>query len=252
MAVLDISKIRSPKELEKIARRDLEGRSLAEIARWIKSSDLASRVKTKGNVGYVIERGYFGIEKNSNKEPDLPSLGVEVKTSPLKPGKDGLLRVKEPLSLNIINYTEEANNKSLKESSLYKKNHLILFVWYVHDASKERSHYIIKYVFLWEIDDDVVNELKPDYDAIIEKINKGKAHQIHQFDHRYLTICPKHNGCFRDPNCTKSKTKQPFSDFPAEVRAFRLKNSYMNIVIKRYLLKERPGEAFGFVGLKKI
>jgi len=248
--MINLNKIKSPKELEAIARRDLEGKTLSEIAEWINQSDSTPRVISKGSVGHLIEKGYFGIKANNDKFPDIISLGVELKTSPLKFGKDEKLRVKEPLSLNIINYSEEVKNKSIKESSFFKKNHKVLFVYYIHNPSVLRSEYIVKYVFLWEMSDEVIAELNPDYEAIIKKIREGRAHHIHQSDHKYLTLCPKHGGTFKDPNDSKSKTKQPFSNAPAEIRAFRLKNSYMNKIIRRYLLKERPKEINKFIGEK--
>lgn len=157
MPILNLSKIKTSKELEKIARNDLEGKTLREIMSSIVSSDSSTRVSTKAGVGYVIEEGYFGIGKNSTAKPDIEHLDVELKTSPLSIGKDGKLRVKEPLSLNIINYTDEAKNTSIKESSLFKKNKKILFVWYIHDKNKSRSDYKIQYVFLWEMDNEVIN-----------------------------------------------------------------------------------------------
>ena len=250
MAVLDLSRIKTAKELEERAKKDLEGKTLAQIADWVSKSDGTSRVLSKASVGYVVEEGYFGMGKNNNAEPDLAALGVELKTSPLKMGGDGKLRVKEPLSLNIINYTQESKNKDLRDSSLYKKNRKILFVWYVHDDGL-RSEYVIKYVFLWEMTPDVLAELEPDYDAILEMIRKGEAHHIHQHQHKYLTLCPKHGGVFRDPNDRKSKTKQPYSDAPAEIRAFRLKNSYMNLVIHRYLSKFKKDSLSEFVTPKE-
>ena len=165
-------------------------------------------------------------------------MGVEIKTCPLKYNKAKTkLSIKEPLSLNIINYIEEVKHKNLKESSLYKKNKTILFILYIHDKGKKRSEYIIKYVFLWNMGEDILKELEPDYQLILKKIRAGKAHEIHQSDHKYLTICPKHNGNFKDPNCKLSKRKQPFSEVPAEIRAFRLKNRYMNIIVSRHLDK---------------
>ncbi|GMU74201.1 MAG: hypothetical protein AMXMBFR44_3990 [Candidatus Campbellbacteria bacterium] len=251
MVTIDPNKIKTRQELLRVAKKDLEGKTLLQIAKWIGDSDVIQRVNSKAAVGYVIEEGYFGVRKNSTAKPDLEKLGVEIKTSPLKQGKDGKLRVKEPLSLNIINYTEESKNRTLKESSLYKKNHRVLFVWYIHDSSKKRSEYKIKYVFLWEMSSRVLLELAPDYEKILRKIKAGRAHEIHQSDHERLTLCPKHGGTFRDPNDKKSKVKQPFSNKPAEIRAFRLKNSYMNQVIYRYLSKERPGEVHNFVSPKK-
>ncbi len=250
MSKLNLKQIKTVKELEKIAQKDLEGRTLEEIMSSIVDDDESSRVLTKAGVGYAIEYGYFGIPKNSTAGADIEHLDVELKTSPLKLLKNGRLTVKEPLSLNIINYSEEHNNKHIKESSLYKKNKKILFVWYVHDKEVPRSKYLIKYVFIWEMTEEVLEELNEDYLKIIEFIKNGEAHEIHQHQHKYLTLCPKHNGKFKDPSCGKSKTSQPFSDKPAEVRAFRLKNSYMNLVIQRYLLKEHPDKLDEFTNTR--
>lgn len=247
MAILHLDEIESAEELEQMTQRDLEGKTLAQIQQSIMRLDNSTRVSTKAGVGYVIEEGYFGIPRNSTAEADISHLHVEIKTCPLKLGKDGKLRVKEPLSLNIINYVEEHKNKSIRESSLYKKNNKVLFIWYVHDKNMLRSEYVIKYVFLWEMDNEIMDELNDDYQEILRYIRDGKAHHIHQHQHKHLTLCPKHGGTFKDPNDRKSKTKQPFSDAFAEIRAFRLKNSYMNTVIRRYLAKKRPEKINEFV-----
>ena len=232
MVLFPYQEIHSDKDLIKKAKL-LVGKKLIDIEKDIKKSDTHSRVTTKSGVGYVMEGGVFGISRNSSGLPDIEHLGIEIKTSPLKYKKDGSLTIKEPLSLNIINYIKEEKNKSLKDSSLYKKNKKILFFFYIHDENLDRSQYPIKYVFLWEMDDDVLKELEPDYKKILDKIKRGRAHEIHQSDHKYLTICPKHGGTFKDSSCTKSKTIQPYSNKKVEVRAFRLKNKYMNLIVKR-------------------
>jgi DNA mismatch repair endonuclease MutH len=230
-------KITSEKDFLKFAK-ELEGKTLAQVVEDITRSDSSSRVSTKGHVGYVIEQ-YFGIEKNSKAKADIEKLGVEIKSVPLKYNKSRtLLSVKEPLSLNIINYVEEDETKSIKDSSMYKKNKKILFVLYIHDTQKPRSEYKIKHVFLWKMDDKVLAELNPDYMLIKKRIREGKAHEIHQSNHKYLTLCPKHSGTFKDPACSISKRRQPHSEICAETRAFRLKNRYMNIIISRALKKK--------------
>jgi DNA mismatch repair protein MutH len=217
----------------------LEGKTLREIADAITTTDEASRVLTKGDVGYVIEKGFFGIEKNSDANPDIEHLGIEIKTCPLKYNSDRTkLSVKEPLSLNIINYMEEHKNKDIMQASWYKKNKKVLFIFYIHDKNKPRSEYLIKYVFLWKIDQSVIDELKEDYEIILSKIREGKAHEIHQSQNKFLTLCPKHNGTFKDPNCHHSKRPQPFSSLPAEIRAFRLKNKYVNLIVTRAIGKK--------------
>ncbi|MDP2672581.1 MAG: MutH/Sau3AI family endonuclease [Nanoarchaeota archaeon] len=237
-AIKDITQIRTKEELMERASW-LRGKTLDAVDKAIKENDEDSRVLTKGSVGHGIEKGFFGINKNSDANPDIEHLGIEIKTCPLKYNKDKTrLSIKEPLSLNIINYIEEVNHQNLKDSSLYKKNKTILFIFYIHDKDKKRSEYEIKYVFLWNISDDILKELEPDYQLILKKIREGKAHEIHQSQHKFLTICPKHNGKFHDPTCKRSKRKQPFSDVPAEIRAFRLKNRYMNLIVSRHLGKK--------------
>ncbi len=243
--MLDVSKIRSREELLREARW-LIGKTLGEVTARIRESDKASRALTKGDVGYVIEHGFFGIEKNSKGEPDIPHLGVEVKTCPLKYNATrDRLSIKEPLSLNIINYEEEWKHQDVTQSSFYKKNKTILFVLYLHDRTKDRSSYVIRYVFYWEMDEGVLDELRPDYIHIVQKILQGKAHEIHQGQHQWLTLCPKHNGNYKDPACKISKRPQPFSDVLAEVRAYRLKAAYMNLIVCRQL-----GKALGRGGWK--
>ncbi len=237
--MIDLKEVKDIPDLVRKAKW-LEGKTLAQISEDIAKSDATSRVTTKGNVGYVIEN-FFGINKNSHGRADIHSLGVEIKTCPLKYNADHTrLSVKEPLSLNIINYSEECKCKDLDESSLYKKNRRILFIFYIHEPEKDRSEYLVKYVFLWEMDSRVLEELGPDYSLIMEKVRSGLAHEIHEEEHEWLTLCPKHGGDFNDPDDKKSRRRQPFSEVPAEVRAFRLKSRYIVHIICRYLRKT-PG-----------
>jgi len=69
--------------------------------------------KGKGNFGQILEKFYFGYEPNSNAEPDFKEAGIELKSSPLKTLKNGEIRSKERLVLNIINYLKVHNEVSL-------------------------------------------------------------------------------------------------------------------------------------------
>ena len=247
MTAININDIKTIEELEKVAKTHLEGKTLKEVMAEVADNDESKRVLTKASVGYVVEEGLFGIKRNNTAGADIAHLDVEIKTSPLKLGRDGKLRVKEPLSLNIINYNDEYKHPNIKDSSLYKKNKNILLVWYIHDKNIPRSEYLIKYVFVWKMDETVLSEVNPDYQLILGKIKEGKAHEIHQTDHQNLTLCPKHGGTFKDPNDRKSKTTQPFSDKPAEIRAFRLKSSYMAKVIQKYLKENLPNKVQEFI-----
>ncbi len=240
MAIIkNISKIKTEQELMEKAGW-LRGKTLFQVEEAIKESDKTSRVKTKGNVGYVIEKGFFGIKINSEAKPDIEHLGIEIKTCPLKHVRGSkYLNVKEPLSLGIINYKEEVNNHKIEESKLYKKNKKILIVCYIHDGGVDRSNYIIKYVFIWNMNDEVIKEIEPDYLKIVKKIQDGEAHEIHQPQHKNLTLCPKHGGHKKNLKCTRWCTTQPNNrDEKVEIKAFRFKNKYMNFLIARHLGKK--------------
>lgn len=62
---------------------------------------------------------------------------------------------------------------------------------------------IVLHVLLWEMDDKVLDELRPDYKFIVGKILAGKAHELHQGDNRYLTTCPKCKGQLISCGCMK-------------------------------------------------
>jgi len=239
MTIVDVTKIKTIEELERVAQEHFVGKTLREIAEKIVESDGVDRVKSKSDVGNLIEE-YFGIPRNSTAGADVEHLGVEIKSGSLKPLVSGEINVKEPISLSIINYNEVYRHRNIKDSSLYQKNKKILYIWYIHEKGKPRSEYLIKYVFIWEMTDAVLSDLNEDYQKLLDYIENGEAHNIHQHQHEFLTLCPKHNGDFSDPDEMTSKTSQPFSNEKAEVRGFRLKRAYMDRVVYEYLKIESP------------
>ena len=204
--------------------KKLEGMRLEEVNLEIKKIDNISRVKSKSGVGDLVEY-YFGVKKNSEAGPDLKDLKIEVKSCALRRRKNGSLSVKEPVSLGIINYMEEATAKKFTDSSLYKKNNSCLLVYFIHDDKVKRSKYKIHRVFLWKMDDNVINELISEYQKInraiknglycttrngkiIRAVTQGSVVKtgfcgggvdgcntnLHQTGAGKLTTCPKHSG----------------------------------------------------------
>ena len=83
----------------------------------------------KGNFGQILEKFYFGYEPNSDAEPDFKEAKLELKSSPLKKIKNGDIRSKERVVLNIINY-KKVHKEDFENSSFMKKNSHILFIFY--------------------------------------------------------------------------------------------------------------------------
>ena len=136
--IKDITKIKDREELMEKAGW-LRGKTLEAVSKVIKDDDENSRVSTKGSVGYSIEKGFFGIEKNSDARPDIEHLGIEIKTCPLKYNKNKTrLSLKEPLSLNIINYVDEVNNDKLLTR---KNNYELTFRFWISETKCKTSLY---------------------------------------------------------------------------------------------------------------
>lgn len=182
----------------------------------------------KGSLGVKVEEFYFGYKPNSISEPDFPVAGVELKTVPLKNTVKGL-RAKERIVLNIIDYMKEYDVK-FEESSFWKKNKLILMMFYLYDKNHIDINYIFKYIFLWNYPDKDLKIIQSDWNTIVNKIKMGKAHELSEGDTLYLGACTK--GARGGSNSTLRK--QPFNEVDAPQRAFSLKQGYVNAVITQH------------------
>ncbi|MCX7544156.1 Sau3AI family type II restriction endonuclease [Marinicella gelatinilytica] len=187
--------------------------------------------KGKGNYGQVLEKFYFGYEPNSNSEPDFPEAGIELKTSPLKTLKNGSIKSKERLVLNIINYLE-VHKEDFDNSSFWNKNAHLLLVFYLHNKEQDFLDYIIKLVDQWQYPADDLKIIKNDWEKIKYKIESGEAHEISEGDTFYLGACTK------GATAAKSLREQPFSKIKAKQRAYSLKQGYVNHIIANIAKEE--------------
>jgi DNA mismatch repair protein MutH len=213
------------KSIEAYAQK-LLNKSLREVL----GSQIKQTYSGKGKLGQILEDLYFQYKPNSESEPDFAEAGVELKTSPLKKITKGLTS-KERLVFNIINYEEE-HSKTFKTSSFWKKNKLLLLMFFLYQQGIEDLDYIFKIIHLWEFPPTDLKIIEDDWQKIISKIKTGKAHEISEGDTLYLGACTK--GANRT-----SLRKQPFSNEMAMQRAFSLKSKYLNYIIGKSLPSER-------------
>jgi DNA mismatch repair protein MutH len=183
----------------------------------------------KGGFGQKVEKLYFKYEPNSNPEPDFLKVGMELKTTPLKEIKKGLVS-KERLVFNIIDFEKE-HSLTFKTSSFWKKNQLLLLMFYLYEEEKLDIDYIFKIIRIWQFPAEDLKIIKDDWSKIIQKIKSGKAHEISEGETLYLGACTKGAN-------NKSLRKQPFSSIMAMQRAFSLKSKYLNFIIEKSLANE--------------
>jgi DNA mismatch repair protein MutH len=182
----------------------------------------------KGGLGQLVEKYLFGMDNNSDSEPDFMPAGIELKVTPYKKIKDGKLSAKERLVLNIIDYMTEYKNE-FRSSHFWYKNNKIQLLWYLWEANKDKKDLIITNEQLLELEkNEDLKQIEEDWNFIIKKIRDGKAHEISEADTMYLGACSK------GANASSTR-EQPFSDIPAMQRAFCFKNSYMTQLVRKYI-----------------
>ncbi len=211
-----------PQSLYRYAQRLLK-KSLRQVS-GDDVEQVAAAMRGKGDFGQLVEKLYFSYDPNSNAEPDFPLAGVELKTTPLKKTRKGMVS-KERLVFNIINYEEE-HRYTFGTSSFWRKNQHLLLLFYLHEAGRPNVDYVFEFVRLWRFPATDLKIIKDDWEKIVRKIREGRAHELSEGDTLYLGACTKGTN-------KESLRKQPFNDKPAMQRAFSLKSRYLNFIIEQ-------------------
>lgn len=200
----------------------------------LRKIDKTDRLKTgKGAVGSVLEESWFGYNINSESEADFAEAGVELKATPYIRASRGI-RAKERLVCNIINYMEEYKH-SFFESSFWKKCNTMLLMSYEHKDGVSKGDFTIDEAVLFSFPTEDLYIIERDWEAIVEKIRTGRAHELSESDTLYLGACTKGASA-------STMRQQPFSPIPAKQRAYSLKQSYMTHVLNSYIYGTQTDE----------
>ena len=123
----------------------------------------------------------------------------------------------------MINYMSVVD-ETWETSSLQKKLQRILLIAYQYDKELNPVDYLVRLVELWGIPEEDVPTFKKDWDTVVSKIRRGKAHELSGSDTLYLEAATK------AANASK-RTEQPYSSVPAKPRAWAIKPSYMTTAL---------------------
>lgn len=178
---------------------------------------------SKGNIGHVMEQGFFGYDINSKRAPDFENLGIELKVTGYKWVRNGKqVSAKERLVITMIDFFKDIK-VDFYESHLFSKIANILLVLYEYEQGKEPYDFILTNYYMYEYNNIPEKDkliIENDWKTIINKIIDGKAHELSEGDTFYLGACPK--GANKN-----SVTSQPNSDVLAMKRAYSFKTTYM-------------------------
>lgn len=195
------------------------------------NTNVSMNEKAKGQLGNLIEKYYFGYDLNGNQEADFNKLGLELKQTPIDKTKKGDYKAGERLSITNISYNEPVEDNFYK-SHVWEKIKCMLLIHYLRDKSIERLDYTIKFVNLFSPPKEDLKIIIDDYNQINEKIKQGKAHELSEGDTMYLGACTK------GVSAEKSMRPQYYGDHTlAKKRNYCFKISYMNYVLKNYILQ---------------
>lgn len=193
---------------------------------------LLEKSKTnKGFIGNYFQYAYYGIEPNSDKNPDFIRAGIELKVAGFRKYENGKLAADQRLVLSSINFDDYVKGVDLVNSSLVKKcNRMLMFFFYldnnVDDRLKCKIHFMFDYS-MFSIPKEDLGIIQRDYKKIVNKIKTGKAHEISEADTVFLSACRKDGK--EEEYIVNGKTCY------ALPRRFAFKNSYITYLLNEYI-----------------
>lgn len=144
------------------------GKDLAELAPRFGINSYLNGKQNKGWKGLVLER-LAGLQTNVLKAPN--GLTYELKSVSFHE-KNGMLEPKETMAITMIN-PEELKNNSFFESHCWAKLKTIIFCAVQWDGKNAKGSKLLRVASLdFAEDDDLIKEIKADYDFIRAKLIK--------------------------------------------------------------------------------
>jgi DNA mismatch repair protein MutH len=204
----------------------MHGKSLRNVLSPAQIADVEGFFRSnKGYFGGAIEKYVFDKEPDTSPNPDFPEAGVELKTTGLKKSGNQYI-AKERLVFGKIDFMNIIN-ETWTTSSFLRKSSLILLMMYLFDKTTPPIDYRFKIIKLIDLLKDLpprdVFQIQEDWEAIVDKIKAGRAHEISEGDTIYLGACTK-------GKTAKDRTYQPHADEMAMPRAFALKAKYLTFL----------------------
>lgn len=147
----------------------------------------------KGRVGQLVEQA-LGAPGGSSREPDLPTLGVEIKTLPV--GRDGMPR--ETTFVCTVPLNELADTP-FERSVLYGRLRRVLFVPVETEPGVPFGDRRVGAAFLWSPTEAQWAQLREDWELIARVVAQGGIHELDARVGAVLQVRPKaaHGGVRR-------------------------------------------------------
>jgi DNA mismatch repair protein MutH len=180
-----VTRINAIKNLKKYVGKDLR-----KLALQYRVTTFETGRQNKGWKGLILER-LAGLETNVSKAPN--GLSYELKSVSFRYIKDELVP-KETMAITMIN-PEELKKHSFFESHCWNKLKSIVFcavMWHGQNAEKAE---LLKVASLdFAEDDELIKEIKADYDFVREKLIRHGFNKLTGKDGKWIQARTKGTG----------------------------------------------------------
>ncbi|MGK0476256.1 MAG: DNA mismatch repair protein MutH [Oleispira sp.] len=176
-----------PKSIQELMQRAeaLAGLTLGEVAEVACVKVPINFKREKGWTGQLIEL-CLGASAGSKSQQDFAKLGIELKTIPIdEHGK--------PLETTYVCYAPLTNIAGIEWQTSSVKNKIQQVLWVPIDGRREAApqNRCIATPFLWSPDASQDEQLRTDWEELMEMIALGKIENITARHGQYLQLRPK-------------------------------------------------------------
>jgi DNA mismatch repair protein MutH len=207
------------KELENFYKK-FESQNLESIINFINNEypDIALSTN-KGIAGQILE-AVIGNAPNSDPNPDVKNINVELKVLPLRKISNKI-QPKERSKIKSINYNKIVDEE-WKSAEVKKKIEKILFLLYeqpIGKTYKDWKEFVFKGTLFYELKNESENIVQEDWEEIQYKVKSEIADQLSEGDSKILGACTSGTG----------KLVKYGNHKEAKQRSYSLKHSYLKV-----------------------
>jgi DNA mismatch repair protein MutH len=186
MKIFSIPKA-EPKTIQELMQRAeaLAGLTLGEVAELAHVKVPKNFKREKGWTGQLIEL-CLGASAGSKTQQDFANLGIELKTIPID--EHG-----RPLETTYVCFAPLTNIAGIEWQTSSVKNKIQQVLWVPIDGRREIAPQdrCIATPFLWSPDTEQDNQLRSDWEELMEMIALGQIEYITARHGQYLQLRPK-------------------------------------------------------------
>lgn len=214
-----MKKFSNVRELENFYKK-FESQNLESIIKYINNNYPDITLSTnKGIAGQILE-AVIGNAPNSDPNPDVKNINVELKVLPLRKSSNKI-QPKERSKIKSINYNK-ITDEEWKSSEVKKKLEKILFLLYeqpIGKTYKDWKEFVFKGTLYYELKNESESIVQEDWEGIQYKVKSEIADQLSEGDSKILGACTSGSG----------KLVKYGDNKEAKQRSYSLKHSYLKV-----------------------